>query len=334
MTEPIVVIGAGAWGTTLAVHLAGAGRPVTLWVREPDLAEEMARVRENRRFLPGHPLPDAVTPTNDLFLAAGAATVVSVVPTFGVRAVMRSLAPHLSPDTLMVTASKGIEQESLETVSAIIAEEVPPAKRRAIVALAGPSFAKEVARKLPTAVVAASSDEEAAADVQALFNTSSFRVYTSRDILGVEIAGAYKNVVAIASGVSDGLELGLNTRAALISRGVAEMTRLGIAMGGDTQTFAGLAGLGDLVLTCTGDLSRNRSVGLKIGQGMSLEAILNETYEVAEGVKTTPGVVALGAKYGAELPIAEQVEAVLYRGKAPSVAVQKLMGRQPRTEAD
>ena len=334
MTEPIAVVGAGSWGTALAIHLAEKGRRVSLWVREADLAEEMVRERENRRFLPGHRLPEGVEPTNNLAKAGTARTVVSVVPSFGVRAVLRELAPRLGPGTLLVTASKGIEMESLKTVSAIIAEEVPPEKLRAVVAFSGPSFAKEVARKLPTAVVAASADVEASLAVQELFSSPTFRVYTNSDVVGVEIAGAYKNVVAIACGISDGLELGYNARAALITRGLAEMTRLGTSMGGQTQTFAGLAGLGDLVLTCTGALSRNRSVGVKIGQGMTLEAILKETSQVAEGVKTTPGIVALGARHGVELPIAQQVEAILYRGKDPTVAVERLMTREPKAEMD
>lgn len=334
MSEPIAVIGAGSWGTALAIHLAKQGRPVTLWVREPDLAKEMVRVRENRLFLPGFPLPDIVSPTNDLQEASSASTVLSVVPSFGVRAVLRALEPHLAPQSLLITASKGIEQESLQTVGGIMVEELPPEKRRAIVALSGPSFAKEVARNLPTAVVAASPDAEAAQAVQALFNTPSLRVYTNRDLIGVELAGAYKNVVALACGVCDGLELGYSARSALIARGLAEMTRLGVAMGGEAKTFAGLAGLGDLVLTCTGELSRNRSVGLKIGQGISLETILKETEEVAEGVKTTPAIVALGRKYGVQLPIAEQTKAILFWDKSPAVAVEKLMGREPRAEAD
>ncbi|MFQ5893084.1 MAG: NAD(P)H-dependent glycerol-3-phosphate dehydrogenase [Candidatus Tectimicrobiota bacterium] len=334
MTEPIAVVGAGSWGTTLAIHLAERGHPVTLWAWEPDLAEEMAQVRENRRFLPGYPLPETITPTNDLSRVAPATTVLSAVPSFGVRAVLRALKPHLAPSTLLITATKGIEEESLQTVGGILVEEIPPAKRRAIVALSGPSFAKEVVRKLPTAVVAASIDIEGANAVQRLLNTSTFRVYTNRDIIGVELAGAFKNVVAIACGVSDGLELGFSARSALIARGLAEMSRLGVAMGGEAQTFAGLAGLGDLVLTCTGALSRNRTVGMKIGQGLSLEAILKDTDEVAEGVKTTPAIVALGAKYGVELPIAEQVAALLYRDKAPAVAVEKLMTRVPKAESD
>jgi glycerol-3-phosphate dehydrogenase (NAD(P)+) len=187
---------------------------------------------------------------------------------------------------------------------------------------------------MPTAVVAASPDDDAAKAVQALFNTPSFRVYTNRDLIGVELAGAYKNVVALACGVCDGLELGFSARSALIARGLAEMTRLGVAMGCEAQTFAGLAGLGDLVLTCTGELSRNRAVGLKIGQGMRLEAILKEMDEVAEGVRTTPAIVALGKKYGVELPIAEQTKAILFREKPPTVAVEKLMGREPRAETD
>lgn len=334
MSETIAVVGAGSWGTALAILLAEQGRRATLWVREPELAEEMARTRINSRFLPGHRLPPAVEPTNDLSRAASSKTVVSVVPTFGVRDVLRGLEPRLEPGTLLVTASKGIEMESLQTVSAIMAEEVPAEKRRAVVALSGPSFAKEVARRLPTAVVAASPDEEAALAVQQLFNGPYFRVYTNPDITGVELAGAYKNVVAIACGISDGLELGFNARAALITRGLAEMQRLGAAMGGQALTFAGLAGLGDLVLTCTGALSRNRSLGVKIGQGLSLEAILKDTEEVAEGVKTTPGIVALGEKHSVELPIAQQVEAILYRGKNPRISVELLMTRELKAESE
>jgi glycerol-3-phosphate dehydrogenase (NAD(P)+) len=260
--------------------------------------------------------------------------VVSVVPTFAARAVLQAMVPHLASGTLLVSCSKGIELESLQPVSAIMAEEVPPEKRRAVVALSGPSFAKEVARKLPTAVVAASAHEEASLAVQDVFNCQHFRVYTNLDTIGVELAGAYKNVVAIACGICDGLELGFNARAALITRGLAEMTRLGVAMGGNASTFSGLAGLGDLALTCTGALSRNRSVGVKIGQGMALEAILKETNEVAEGVKTTPAIVALGLKHGVELPIAQQVEAILYRGKDPRISVEKLMTREPRSELE
>jgi glycerol-3-phosphate dehydrogenase (NAD(P)+) len=307
---------------------------VTLWVREPDLAEEMAQTRENSRFLAGHRLPESIRPTDDLAEVSSADIIVSVVPTFGVRAALQALASHLRSGSILVTASKGIEMESLKTVSAIMADEIPPDKRRAVVALSGPSFAKEVANRLPTAVVAAGTDEEANQRVQELFNSPFFRVYTNLDIMGVELAGAYKNVVAISCGISDGLELGSNARAALITRGLAEMARLGVAMGGNSQTFAGLAGLGDLVLTCTGALSRNRSVGVKIGQGMSLEAILKDTAEVAEGVRTAPGIVALGAKHGVELPIAQQVEAILYRGKDPLVAVERLMSREPKAEID
>lgn len=334
MTEPITVVGAGSWGTVLAILLAEKGHAVTLWAREPDLAEEMARTRENSWFLAGHRLPEALVTTNDLSCVASSQTVVSVVPTFGVRAALQVMEPHLAPGTLLVTASKGIEMESLQTVSAIMEEEIPPEKRRAVVVLSGPSFAKEVARKLPTAIAAASDNEEANLAVQNLFNCQHFRVYTNFDLPGVELAGAYKNVVAIACGISDGLELGFNARAALITRGLAEMTRLGVAMGGSASTFAGLAGLGDLVLTCTGALSRNRNVGVKIGQGLSLEAILKETNEVAEGVKTTPGIVALGAKHGVELPIAQQVEAILYRGKDPRISVEKLMAREPKSELE
>jgi glycerol-3-phosphate dehydrogenase (NAD(P)+) len=307
---------------------------VTLWVREPDLAEEMAQTRENSRFLTGHRLPESIRPTDDLAEVSSADIIVSVVPTFGVRAALQALASHLRSGSILVTASKGIEMESLKTVSAIMADEIPPDKRRAVVALSGPSFAKEVANRLPTAVVAAGTDEEANQRVQELFNSPFFRVYTNLDIMGVELAGAYKNVVAIACGISDGLEMGSNARAALITRGLAEMARLGVAMGGNAQTFAGLAGLGDLVLTCTGALSRNRSIGVKIGQGMSLEAILKDTAEVAEGVKTAPSIVALGAKHGVELPIAQQVEAILYRGKDPLVAVERLMSREPKAEID
>lgn len=334
VAEHVAVVGAGSWGTALAIHLAELGRPVVLWVREPELAEEMSRLGENRRFLPGYRLPKLVEPTNELARAASSRTVVSVVPSFGAREVLRALAPQLKPDTLLVTASKGIEMESLQSVSNIMLEEVPAAKRRAVVALSGPSFAKEVVRKLPTAVVAASRDEDAGCRVQELFNSPTLRVYTNTDIVGVELAGAYKNVVAIACGISDGLELGHNARASLITRGLAEMARLGVAMGGESQTFSGLAGLGDLVLTCTGGLSRNRRVGLKIGRGMSLEAILKETEEVAEGVKTTPAIVALGNKHGVELPIAQQVEAILYRAKDPSESVEKLMTREPKGETE
>jgi glycerol-3-phosphate dehydrogenase (NAD(P)+) len=327
------VIGAGSWGTTLANLLAKKGLTVTLWAFEPELVATINRTRENDLFLPGVSLASTLSCTNSLPEAvAGAGMVLVVVPTQVLRGVVRELVRHMAADTLVVSASKGIELDSLMLVSQIYEELLPPPLFRRFAVLSGPSFAREVAAEMPTAVVAAAADGEAANQVQRLFSTDYFRVYTNDDIIGVELGGAIKNVIAIAAGIADGLGFGSNTRAALITRGLAEMGRLGRALGGSPSTFAGLAGMGDLVLTCTGDLSRNRSVGLALGQGRTLDEILGEMRMVAEGVKTAESSWLLAQRLGVEMPIIEQVYRVLYKGKPAREAVLELMTRDLKAE--
>jgi glycerol-3-phosphate dehydrogenase (NAD(P)+) len=327
------VIGAGSWGTTLANLLAKKGLAVTLWAYEPELVESIRSRRENDLFLPGIELDLSLACTNSLQEAvAGAEMVLVVVPTQVLRGVVRQIIPHLSATALVVSASKGIELESLQLVSQIYEELLPTEVYRRFAVLSGPSFAREVAREMPTAVVAAAGDEQVARRVQQLFSTDYFRVYTNDDVIGVELGGAIKNVIAIAAGVSDGLGFGSNTRAALITRGLAEMSRLGKALGGSAATFAGLAGMGDLVLTCTGDLSRNRSVGLALGQGRTLADILGEMRMVAEGVKTAESAWLLARKLGVEMPIIQKVHQLLYEGKPAREAVLELMTRDLKPE--
>ena len=328
------MIGAGSWGTTLAHHLAAAGHRVPLWVYEPELVAAIGRDRLNPIYLPGIPLHEGISPSGDLErVLAGAHLALFVTPSHVARSAVRAARSALPPGVPVVVASKGIETDTLKTMSEVFAEELAPASAHPLVFLSGPSFAREVARGLPTAVTAASADAAAARLVQELFSTESFRVYTNDDVTGVELGGSLKNVIAIAAGICDGLELGLNARSALITRGLAEMTRLGLAMGARAQTFAGLAGLGDLVLTCTGDLSRNRTLGMELGRGRTLEEILGGMRMVAEGVRTTAAAVSLARRHGVEMPISLQTHAVLYGGKPPRAALHELMTRDLRNEA-
>lgn len=333
MTEKIGVIGAGSWGTTLADLLAKKGHDVTLWAHEPEVAQEMAETGVNGPFLPGIRLSPRLRFTNSLHeAAAGKDMLLFVVPSQVVRGVIREILPSLPQGATIVSASKGIELETLMLVSQIYEEFLPPEMYRKFAALSGPTFAREVAQEMPSAVVAASAEPEVAMCVQSVFTTGYFRVYTNNDVTGVELGGAIKNVIAIAAGISDGLGFGCNTRAALITRGLAEMTRLGLTMGARSSTFAGLAGMGDLVLTCTGDLSRNRSVGMKLGQGMKLTAILAEMRMVAEGVKTTESACNLARKLGVEMPITEKAFQVLYHDKPAREGVIELMTRDLKAE--
>ncbi|WP_026841308.1 NAD(P)H-dependent glycerol-3-phosphate dehydrogenase [Citrifermentans bremense] len=333
MAEKIAVIGAGSWGTTLADLLAKKGHEVTLWAYEPELVLEMRDNRENSLFLPGIKLNERLAFTNDLAEAyRGCSMVLCVVPSQLVRRVMTNSLPFLPKEAIIVSASKGIEVDTLATVSEIYQEILPPEQFQVLAALSGPSFAREVALEMPTAVTAAASSEAVARRVQEAFTTDYFRVYRNSDVVGVELGGAIKNVIAIAAGISDGLGFGSNTRAALITRGLAEMTRLGVAMGAQPSTFAGLAGMGDLVLTCTGDLSRNRSVGIQIGQGRTLSEILGEMRMVAEGVKTTESAYNLAKKLGVEMPIIEQMYQMLYQNKPAREAVLELMTRNLKAE--
>lgn len=333
MQRKIGVIGAGSWGTTLADLLAKNGHDVTLWAYEPEVAREMAESGVNTLFLPGIRLSPQLRYTNSLpEVAQGKDMLLFVVPSQLVRGVIGSLRPFLPADALIVSASKGIELDTLMLVSQVYEELLPPELYRNFAVLSGPSFAREVAQEMPTAVVAAAADPEVARQVQSAFTSRYFRVYTNSDVVGVELGGAIKNVIALAAGISDGLGFGHNTRAALITRGLAEMSRLGLALGAQTSTFAGLAGMGDLVLTCTGDLSRNRTVGMKLGQGMRLTEILAEMRMVAEGVKTTESACSLARRLGVDMPITAKVYEVLYHDKPVREAVIELMTRDLKAE--
>lgn len=324
------VVGAGAWGTALASLLAENGHQSTLWAYEPDVAESVNAHRENRRFLPGIPLHPELRATSALDAACGGADLVLFAPPSHVLRQVASQAARWIPETArLVVATKGIERERLALMTEVVAEEVPG---RAIVALSGPSFAIEVAQHLPTAIVAASADPAAALFTQQAFSTSAFRVYTQKDVIGVELGGSLKNVMAVATGIADGLQLGFNARAALITRGLAEMTRLGVRLGADPATFAGLAGVGDLVLTCTGSHSRNRSVGIEIGRGATLSEVLQARETVAEGVTTTESAKALAAREGIEMPIVNAVHRVLFEKQPARWALVELMTRDLKGE--
>ncbi len=329
----VAVIGAGSWGTALAQLLAGNGHDVCLWAYEPELVAGMQATRVNHLFLPGVELHPAMTFSNDLAAAvAGRELVLLVTPTQVLRGVLQQLAGALADSALLVNASKGIELGTLCTVSQIVAQILGEHALNRYVALSGPTFAKEVAAGLPSLIVAGSSNQSAAHQVQAVFSNPVFRVYSSDDPVGVELGGAVKNVIAIAAGIADGLGFGHNTRAALITRGLAEMRRLGRALGAQDATFAGLAGMGDLVLTCTGDLSRNRTVGMKLGQGQRLADILAEMRMVAEGVKSAESVHALADRLRVEMPITAEVYRILHCDKPARQAVLELMSRDLKSE--
>jgi len=333
MTETIGVIGAGAWGTALAMLLADRGHEVTLWMYEKDLAGETARTRENRVYLPGFTLPASVLVTPSLEASVRDKPVVlSVVPSHTVRIVAGQLAPFLSKEAIIVSASKGIELDTLMPLSEVFTDVLPARFHDRLCFLSGPSFAREVAQKMPTAVALASYDPAAGRKAQEVMSSAYFRVYTNSDVIGVELAGALKNVVAIAAGVLEGMGFGYNTLAALLTRGLAEMSRLGVAMGGKPATFSGLAGMGDLVLTCTGGLSRNRTLGVRLGRGEKLDVIMQGTKTVAEGVKTAKAARDLARKYGIEMPIVDEVCQLLYEGKDPKQAVKDLMNRELKGE--
>jgi glycerol-3-phosphate dehydrogenase (NAD(P)+) len=328
----LAVLGAGSWGTALAAHLARAGHPLRLWARDPNLARAIEGERVNATYLPGIALPAGIAATADLAEAlAGAHTVFVVIPSAYCRAAYQRAAPLLDPGAVLVSATKGLEMETLHRMTEVAAAEAPG---HALAVLSGPSFAREVAQGQPTTVVVASAQAGIAEAVQRVVSGPTFRAYTSDDVAGVELAGALKNVIAIAAGILDGLGYGHNTSAALITRGLAEITRLAVALGGRADTFAGLAGLGDLVLTCTGALSRNRQVGRALGAGRSLQEVTASTHMVAEGVRTTQAACSLAARAGVEMPIATQMKAVLYEGKPPRAALEDLMLRSLKREVD
>ncbi len=325
----IAVIGAGSWGTTLACMLAEEQYDVSLWAQEKELADEINSTGRNSMYLPDVLLPSALKASNNIEeVLQNARYVLNVIPTQFVRSVFTDAVPHFHKEAVIISASKGIEQGTLFTVSSILYELT----NRQVAVISGPSFAEEVINKLPTAVTLATKDPATGLLLQEIFNTSYFRIYTHTDVLGVELGGALKNVVAIASGISDGLGLGHSARSALITRGLAEIMRLGNAMGADTRTFSGLSGLGDLVLTCTGPLSRNYSVGFSLGQGEKLPDILSARKSIAEGVTTVVSALELSQKYTIEMPIVEQVYNVLYKEKNPGNAVRELMARALKSE--
>lgn len=329
----VAILGAGSWGTALAVHLGRVGHDVRLWARDRALVEDMATRRANVVYLPDVTLPGVVSVTASLQDALeGTDLIVSAIPSHGCRAVMRAAAAHATPYAVIVSATKGLEADTLLRMSEVITQELGP--ERPVVVLSGPSFAREVAHELPTAVLAASSNPEATEFVQREFRGPYFRLYGSVDVVGVEIGGALKNVIAIAAGVVEGLGLGQNALAALITRGLAEVTRLACAAGGRRETLSGLSGLGDLVLTCTGSLSRNRHVGVELARGRELAEILSSMKMIAEGVRTTGAALALGAQYGVELPIAAQMAEVLAGRSDVRSAVDALMVRRQRAEAE
>jgi len=329
----VAVVGGGAWGTALADLLArkGAFETVTLWAREPEVIESVNREHVNRSFLPGATLAESLTAEGSVAEAVrGADVVVSAAPSHAVREVMTQASGAMERRALVVSVSKGLEPERLGTLSCVLQDVLTKGTRIAV--LSGPSFAQEVYARQPTAVVAAAREHSVAQEVQHVFSVSHFRVYSATDVIGVELGGALKNVIALAAGILEGLGMGYNTRAALVTRGLAEITRLGVALGAEAATFAGLAGMGDLILTATGPLSRNHTLGVELGRGKRLQDALSSRASVAEGVNTARSAVTLGERHGVELPIAREVAAVLFEGKSPQRALVDLMERELKPE--
>ena len=332
-TQRMTVLGCGGWGTALAVHLGLLGRRVKVWGRDPDLIARMVATRENGTYLPGIELPPSVTPTCSLEAAIdGATCVVSAVPSHGTREVLRRIASGIDQGTVIVSATKGLEAGTLLRMTEVVSEELGGSVSPVV--LSGPSFSIEVARRLPTAVAVAGRSGAVVARVQEDFHARYFRLYATEDVIGVEIGGAMKNVIAIAAGVVESLGLGHNALSALITRGLVEISRLAVAVGGRRETLAGLSGLGDLVLTCTAGLSRNRRVGIELGRGRPLGEVVSGMKEVAEGVRTTAAALELGVRHGVEMPITSQMADVLAGRKTPRVAVEELMLRRQRSEVE
>jgi glycerol-3-phosphate dehydrogenase (NAD(P)+) len=327
------VIGGGSWGTALASVLGDNGHDVTIWSHDAEVAKALAAQHENPRYLPGFRLSDRVTGTHDLARSlAGAELVLAVNPSHVTRAVMREAAPALPQATPIVCATKGIENESLLTMYEVLEDVLPAELHPYLVCLSGPSFAKEVMQRMPTAVVVASPWEKMAQRVQRCFSNDHFRVYTSVDVAGVELGGSLKNVCAIAAGISDGMGFGSNTRAAIMTRGLAELVRLAMKKGANPLTLSGLAGMGDLVLTCTGELSRNRTVGLGLGRGQKLSEVLAGMTQVAEGVRTAKSVHDLSRKLGVDMPLHDAIYRILYEDLPPRAALQSLTSRELKSE--
>ncbi|MEJ2656331.1 MAG: NAD(P)-dependent glycerol-3-phosphate dehydrogenase [Desulfobacterales bacterium] len=331
----IGVVGAGSWGTALANLLALKGFKIDLWVFEKEVKEQIESLKENRAFLSGISLSDLIFPSNDMEgVVKGKDLVVVVVPSHVMRETAHQIREYILKATIIVSASKGIENKTHLTMSGVLKEVLYDTDEDYFAVLSGPSFAREVVRKVPTVVAVASKNPRVAGFVQHIFATPYFRVYTNNDMIGVEMGGAVKNVIAIAAGIIEGLGLGLNTRAALITRGLTEIRRLGLKLGANPRTLAGIAGIGDLVLTCTGNVSRNHTVGKKIGEGMKLNDILSEMRMVAEGVKTAKSVYNLSKNLGVEMPICHEVYHILYDGISPQEAVHRLMTRELKQELD
>ena len=331
----VAILGGGSWGTALAMVLSNAHKPheISLWVHDAALAESLRRTRENATYLPGHKLPETVVVTAKVEGALeNAGVVIGAVPAAHARGVYAQIVPHLARGTAIISTTKGLEPETHLRITEVISQVIPAGRAVRVAVLSGPSFAAEAAAGHPTAVVLASRDRALADELQEDFSGPSFRLYTNDDVLGVELAGAMKNVIAIAAGACQGIGLGSNSLAALITRGLAEMTRLAVALGARPETLSGLAGLGDLVLTCTGSLSRNRHVGIELGKGRRLTNILGEMKMVAEGVGTAGALLALAREASVELPITEQVSAILYEGKSPRDAIRTIMDRPLKRE--
>ena len=329
----LAIIGAGSWGTALSIALAPRFPTIRLWVYEPDLADRIAAARQNDVYLPGFAIPSNVLPTTNLEEALGPSDLIlSVVPSHLTRGLYSRMLPHLDPGMSFVSATKGVETQTLQRMSQVIRDVVSVRFEPRVAVISGPTFAREVAAGEPTALVVASDHADIAAAIQAAFSGPAFRLYTSSDPIGVELGGAIKNVIAIGAGVLHGLSLGHNALAALITRGLAEMTRLAVALGGKPHTLAGLAGLGDLVLTCNGELSRNRTVGIELAKGRNLDEIVASMRMIAEGIKTTGAAVELADRAGIEMPIATQMYRMLHHGVSPRDAIRALMERSLRDE--
>jgi glycerol-3-phosphate dehydrogenase (NAD(P)+) len=334
-TRKVTVIGAGSWGTAIAGSLAEKGYDTVLWGHRKEHIEELLEFHENRKYLPGFFFKKNLHPVADLKEAlTNTKTICMVVPSHCFRDVFIEVAHHLEPQTDVISAVKGIEKDTLMTMTQVMSDVLEKNRKKDIFlsVFSGPSFAREVANVYPTAITIGNKSIDRARILQKIFSTEKLRVYTSNDVIGIEICAALKNVIAIAAGISDGIGYGLNARAAIITRGLAEISRLGRKMGADTHTFSGLSGIGDLILTCTGDLSRNRNVGIKLGKGMRLNAILDEMEMVAEGVKTTESAYFLARKHGVEMPILEQVYMILYEKKDCATAVLDLLNRELKDE--
>jgi glycerol-3-phosphate dehydrogenase (NAD(P)+) len=327
----IAIVGGGAWGTALSIHLARKGCPVRLWIRETELVARMRERHDNPVYLPGIVIPDAVSPFEEIGAAVdGMDLIVVVVPSQFARGVYREMDAHTAPTAKLVVACKGIEEDSLALPVDVANDELGHSQRMAV--LSGPTFAEEVASGRPSAVVVAATEESVAREVQQRLASPTLRLYTNSDPVGVQIAGALKNVIAIATGISESLGMGTNARAAIITRGLAEISRLGISVGGQASTFSGLAGLGDLVLTCTGELSRNHTVGQRIGHGERLKDILDRSRSVAEGVPTTRSARRLARQVGVDMPLVEEVHRILFEDGAPQEAMERLMTRPLTSE--